>query len=457
MADILVVDDQENPRKALSFLLSRKGGYHVEEAEDGNSAIQWLREKNFDLVITDLRMKKIDGIELLKRTKKDFPTTEVIVITAYGTVKSGVEAMKLGAYDYIQKDYDNEEFLLLVKRALEKSDYVKQVNYLKGELRDKYRFENIIGNSDAMNNVLKMVSQVAHTDSTVLLTGETGTGKELIANAIHTNSPRRDKQMLAMNCASLPENLLDSELFGHAKGSFTGANRDRKGFFEEADMGTVFLDEIGDIAPQTQVRLLRFLQDGEIRRIGENRPIRVNVRLIAATHKDLKKEVELNTFREDLYYRLNVIPIHIPPLRERPEDIPILVNYFLKKYSKKFNKDIASLSPSALSIFMDYDWPGNVRELENVIERSLILSKKDNIETDDLAISFPKNIQKIQQSRGEKNDMSLDEMEKWLILDTLERNNNNQKLTAQKLGISTTTLWRKLKKYGITLGESESS
>ncbi|MDW7681761.1 MAG: sigma-54 dependent transcriptional regulator, partial [bacterium] len=245
MADILVVDDQENPRKALSFLLSRKGGYNVEEAEDGNSAIQWLREKNFDLVITDLRMKKIDGIELLKRTKKDFPTTEVIVITAYGTVKSGVEAMKLGAYDYIQKDYDNEEFLLLVKRALEKSDYIKQVNYLKGELRDKYRFENIIGNSDAMNNVLKMVSQVAHTDSTVLLTGETGTGKELIANAIHTNSPRRDKQMLAMNCASLPENLLDSELFGHAKGSFTGANRDRKGFFEEADMGTVFLDEIG--------------------------------------------------------------------------------------------------------------------------------------------------------------------------------------------------------------------
>ncbi|MDW7681492.1 MAG: sigma 54-interacting transcriptional regulator, partial [bacterium] len=215
--------------------------------------------------------------------------------------------------------------------------------------------------------------------------------------------------------------------------------------------------EIGDIAPQTQIPLLRFLQDGEIRKIGENRPIRVNVRLIAATHRDLKKEVELNTFREDLYYRLNVIPIHIPPLRERPEDIPILVNYFLKKYSKKFNKNVTSLSPSALSIFIDYDWPGNVRELENVIERSLILSKKDYIETDDLAISFPKNIQKIQQSRGEKNDMSLDEMEKWLILDTLERNNNNQKLTAQKLGISTTTLWRKLKKYGISLGESESS
>lgn len=453
MADILLVDDQENPRRAIAILLSRQGGYDVEEAEDGEVALQLLKEKFFDLVITDLRMKKIGGMQVLKHVKKNYPTTEVIVITAYGTVKSGVDAMKLGAYDYIQKDYDNEEFLLLVKRALEKRQVLEQVKYLKKELKDKYRFENIIGNSEVMNNVLKLVSQVAHTDSTILLTGETGTGKELIANALHMNSPRRDKPMLAINCASLPENLLDSELFGHTKGAFTSANRDRKGLFQEADLGTVFLDEIGDIAPQTQVRLLRFLQDGEIRRIGENRSIKLDVRLISATNKKLDEEVKKGNFREDLFYRLNVIPIHIPPLREKKEDIPILVNHFLQVYNKKFAKEIKSVSPSALSLFLDYDWPGNVRELENVIERSVILTQKETIETEDLALSFPKNIQKIQDSKGEKSDMSLDEMEKWLILDTLERNNKNQKLTAQKLGISTTTLWRKLKKYNIAIIE----
>ncbi|OQX87641.1 hypothetical protein B6D60_03525 [candidate division KSB1 bacterium 4484_87] len=280
MADILVVDDLENSRKVLASLLVRKGGHQVEQAPDGESAIQRLREKYFDLIITDMRMKKVDGLEVLKQTKKMHPTSEVIVITAFGTIESGVEAMKLGAYDYIQKDYNNEEFLLLVKRALEKHEAVIEVQQLREALREKYKFDNIIGNSEPLNNVLKLAYQVSQTDSTVLLTGETGTGKELIAKAIHLNSHRRDKPMLTINCASLPENLLDSELFGHMKGSFTGAIRDKKGLFEEADLGTIFLDEIGDIAPQTQVRLLRFLQDGELRRIGENRSIRVDVRMI---------------------------------------------------------------------------------------------------------------------------------------------------------------------------------
>jgi len=455
MADILVVDDQENPRKALAILLTRKGNHNVDEAEDGNIALQKINEKPFDLVITDLRMKKIDGMEVLKRTKKNFPDIEVIVITAYGTVKSGVEAMKLGAYDYIQKDYDNEEFLLLVKRALEKRAAKKQIKYLRDELTDKYKFENIIGNSEAISKVLKIVSQVAPTPSTILISGETGTGKELIAKALHANSRRKDKPMLCMNCAALPESLLDSELFGHTKGAFTGADRERKGFFQEADNGTVFLDEIGDIAPQTQVRLLRLLQDGEIRRIGENKPIKVNIRLITATNKILEDEVKEGRFRKDLYFRLNVIPIHIPPLRERKEDIPILVNHFLKIYSEKLKKNVNYISPSAMAIFMDYDWHGNVRELENIVERTVNLATKEKIGTDDLNISFPQNIQKIQDSRNEKTDMTLDEMEKWLILDTLERNNKNQKITAQKLGISTTTLWRKLKKYGIDLGGEE--
>ncbi len=455
MAHILVVDDSENNRKALASLLTRKGGYKVEQAPDGESALNRLREQYFNLIITDMRMKNIDGLELLRKAKKMHPTTEVIVITAYGTIETGVEAMKLGAYDYIQKDYNHEEFLLLVKRALEKHEAVVEVRQLKEALREKYKFDNIIGNSEAINNVLKLAYQVSQTDSTVLLTGETGTGKELIAQAIHVNSHRRDKPMLTINCASLPENLLDSELFGHVKGSFTGAIRDKKGLLEEADLGTVFLDEIGDIPVQTQVRLLRFLQNGELRRIGDNRTTRVDVRLIAATNKNLEEEVKNKNFREDLYYRLNVIPIHLPPLRERKEDIPLLVDHFIKIYAKKNQKDVKGVSPSAMTFFMDYDWPGNVRELENVVERSVALTRKSIIDSDDLAYSFPKRMKKIRESRSEQKEMTLDEMEKWLILDTLERYNNNQKLTAQKLGISTTTLWRKLKKYNINLGQEE--
>ena len=455
MADILLIDDADNVRKAIAILLSRTGKYYVEEAGDGKTAIKLLKEKYYDLVITDVRMSPIDGIEVLKQSKKLHPAVEVIVITGQGTIKTGVEAMKLGAYDYIEKPLDDDEFLQLVKKALEKTQVVREVEYLRAELREKYKFDKIIGKSDAIIEVLDMVTKVSVTNSTVLLSGESGTGKELFAHAIHNNSPRRDKLMLTINCAALSENLIDSELFGHVKGAFTGADKDKRGLFQEANSGTVFLDEIGDITPATQVRLLRFLEFGEIKRVGDTKTIKVDIRLIAATNKNLEEQVEKKYFREDLYYRLNVFPIHIKPIRERIDDIPLLVNHIVKKYNKILNKNIQSVSPSAMSLLMDYNWPGNVRELENIIERTLILSSKNIIETNDLARSFSKLVPEITQKSIEKKEMTISGMEKWLILNTLESSKENQKLIAQKLGISTTTLWRKLKQYEIITDEDE--
>ncbi len=455
MADILLIDDADNVRKAIAILLSRTGKYYVEEAGDGKTAIKLLKEKYYDLVITDVRMSPIDGIEVLKQSKKLHPAVEVIVITGQGTIKTGVEAMKLGAYDYIEKPLDDDEFLQLVKKALEKTQVVREVKYLRAELREKYKFDKIIGKSDAIIEVLDMVTKVSVTNSTVLLSGESGTGKELFAHAIHNNSPRRDKLMLTINCAALSENLIDSELFGHVKGAFTGADKDKRGLFQEANSGTVFLDEIGDITPATQVRLLRFLEFGEIKRVGDIKTIKVDIRLIAATNKNLEEQVEKKYFREDLYYRLNVFPIHIKPIRERIDDIPLLVNHIVKKYNKILNKNIQSVSPSAMSLLMDYNWPGNVRELENIIERTLILSSKNIIETNDLARSFSKLVPEITQKSIEKKEMTISGMEKWLILNTLESSKENQKLIAQKLGISTTTLWRKLKQYEIITDEDE--
>jgi DNA-binding NtrC family response regulator len=449
MADILLVDDEKNVRRAIALQLSRIKAYNVEEVDSGTKAITLLKEKYFDLVITDLKMSPVNGIEVLKQSKKMHPVTEVIVITGEGTVKTGVEAMKLGAYHFIEKPLNPEEFIILVEKALEKAQALKEVKYLREELKNKYKFENIIGNSEPMNKILKLVSQVAHTDSTVLVTGESGTGKELIAKAIHNNSNRNDKPILVVNISALPENLIDSELFGHVKGAFTGAIKDKKGIFEEADMGTIFLDEIGDAPPQTQIRLLRAIEHGEIKRVGDNKTIHVDVRIVTATNKNLKELIKEGKFREDLYFRLNVIPIDIPPLRDKKEDIPILVNHFMQKYARENNSEIKTISPSALSLFLDYNWEGNVRELENIIERTMVLCNKDNIETDDLALSFPQGVPRITSAVEDKTDMTLEEMEKWLILSTLERYDGNQKLTAQKLGISTTTLWRKLKQYGI--------
>ena len=457
MTEILLVEDDTNSRKAYSILL-KNHNYAVEVAQNGQVALEKLKSRSFDLVITDLKMIPVDGIQVLKEAKKLYPNIEVIVITAYGTIESGVETMKLGAYDYIKKPFNNDEFLILIKRALEKRKTLQQVKFLKQELDEKYKVQNIIGGtSPVMTKILKLVSQIAATDSTILISGESGTGKELIAKAIHRHSLRSDEPMVTINCGALPASLLESELFGHLKGSFTGAIRDKKGLFQEADGGTLFLDEIGEIAPPIQASLLRFLQDGEIRKVGDNRVVQVNVRLIAATNKDLDEEVDNGNFREDLFYRLNVIPIHLPPLRKRKEDIPLLVDHFLTLFAKKLNKELPTISPSAMALMIDYHWPGNVRELGNFIERVIALNNKSIIEVGDVPFDFTKSYRDISERKPRKKSFTLSEMEKSLILETLESCAGNQKLTALHLDISTTTLWRKLKSYGIHVGEYRES
>jgi len=448
MADVLLVDDEKSVRSTLAIMLN-KSGYSVDEAGSGPDALGLMKDRIFDLLITDLKMEPMNGLELLKKTKHTNPSTEVIMMTAFGTVESGVEAMKLGAYDYIQKPFEKDEFLLLVEKALERKALISEVEQLQNELREKYSFENIIGNSNEMMEVLSMVSKVAKTDSTVLITGESGTGKELVAKALHVNSRRKNRAFVTINCGALPENLQESELFGHVRGAFTGAMRDKRGLFQEANGGTLFLDEIGEMAPPTQVKLLRFLQDGEIRRVGENEPIHVDVRLIAATNQDLEKLIEEGQFREDLYYRLNVIPIHMPPLRERKDDIALLVKHFLTQHHAKGNTKITDVSPEAMEIITNYEWTGNVRELENVIERAVVLASGTVLQQEDL----PQSVQREKRVKGgsdlQLEGRTLEELEKHYILKTLDAHDWNQKKASELLGISTTTLWRKLKSYGI--------
>jgi DNA-binding NtrC family response regulator len=450
MAEILLVDDEKSVRTTLSLMLQRIG-YQVEEALNGQEALDKIKNHYYDLVITDLKMEPVDGMEVLRQVRALHPSTEIVVMTAYSTVESGVEAMKLGAYDYIQKPFDKDEFLIVVKMALERKQLITAVEHLQSELREKYRFENIVGNSNAMMDVLSMVSKVAKTDSTVLITGESGTGKELIAKATHLNSRRKNRSFITINCGALPENLQESELFGHVRGAFTGAIKDKRGLFQEANGGTLFLDEIGETALSTQVKLLRFLQDGEIRRVGENEPLYVDVRLIAATNKDLRKLLEAGTFREDLYYRLNVIPIDLPALRDHTDDIPLLIDHFLKSYAERTKKSNPSISPEAMKCLMQYDWPGNVRELENVIERAMILAPRNVIAPEDLPITIMENKHKriAEPVVIPGTEQTLEELEKKHILLMLEKYEWNQKKASDILGISTTTLWRKLKLYGI--------
>ncbi|RKY54063.1 MAG: sigma-54-dependent Fis family transcriptional regulator [Candidatus Neomarinimicrobiota bacterium] len=454
MADVLLVDDEKSVRSTLSLFL-KKVGYQVVEASNGQEAIERLKTQFFDLVITDLKMKPVDGMEVLRIAKSLNPMTEVIVMTAYSTVESGVEAMKLGAYDYIQKPFDKDEFLILVAKALERKELLTEVEQLQDELREKYRFENIIGASKEMMEVLSMVSKVASTDSTVLITGESGTGKELIAKAIHLNSRRKNRAFVTINCGALPENLQESELFGHVRGAFTGAIRDKRGLFQEANGGTLFLDEVGETALATQVKLLRFLQDGEIRRVGDNEAIHVDVRLLAATNQDLEKAIKEGTFREDLYYRLNVIPIHIPPLRERKDDIPLLINHFFKEFTERTKKKITSVSQESMNILINYDWPGNVRELENVVERAGILTSRSVIMPEDLPSYIRDAHKKTVEKHEQMPEGTLEELEKHYILKNLEKYSWNQKKVSEVLGISTTTLWRKLKTYGIEPKKTE--
>lgn len=448
MARILIVDDHENTRFTLSMIL-KKEGFQLAEAEDGQKAITLISQDNFDLVVTDLKMEKADGFEILNHVKRISPDTEVIVITAYATIDSAVKAMKLGAYDYISKPFQREEIVLNVKKALEKRRLTAEVKTLQKQVREKYKFNNIIGSSKKMIEVLKLVEMVANVDVPVLILGESGTGKELIAKAIHNSSNRRDASFVVINCGALPENLQESELFGHVKGAFTGAISNKKGLFEEADGGTIFLDEISEMSLTTQVKLLRVIQDGEVRPVGGNISTFVNARLIVASNSDLKVMVHKSRFREDLLFRINVIQINLPPLRERKSDIPLLVNYFLKRTSQKFKKNVQGVSQSALSKLMVYNWPGNVRELENVIERAVILTKSKEILIDDLPLEVTVNVNPEILSVKVNGKMSLEDIEKNVIFSKLKENDWNQTKTANDLNIGMTTLWRKIKKYNL--------
>ncbi|HXY42316.1 MAG TPA: sigma-54 dependent transcriptional regulator, partial [Vicinamibacteria bacterium] len=370
---LVVIDDEVNAATALEILL-REDGYEVARANDARGGLSLLEKTEPDVVLTDLRMPGMDGLELLAKIKEIRPETMVILMTAYGTVKTAVKAMKLGAEDYLSKPIDVEELEVVLQKALERKGLMEEARSLRERLEHKYRLDNLVGESPEMLSVFKTIRQVAPSSASVLLLGESGTGKELFAQALHQNSPRRNRPFVKVACAALPETLLESELFGHEKGSFTGAVYTRAGRFEAADGGTLFLDEIGDISPTVQVKLLRFLEEREFERVGGNKTFKVDVRIVAATHRDLKKKLDDGSFREDLYYRLNVIEIHIPPLRERPGDIPLLAHHFLRKYADANGKELKGISDEVLGLLLSHPWPGNVREMENAIERAVVLS-----------------------------------------------------------------------------------
>jgi two-component system response regulator HydG len=442
---ILVVDDQRNMR-ATTALVLRQGGYEVVEAEDGASAIQRLGAEPFDVVLTDLRMGAVDGIEVLRSALEVSPSTQVIVMTAYGTIESAVEAIRRGAYDYLAKPFKEDELLLRVEKALEKHRLLGEVSLLAGEFRARYGLEHVVGRSAAVREVLDRVVRVAPGDATVLITGESGTGKELVARALHSASHRSAKPFVPVNCAAITETLLESELFGHAKGAFTGAHRARRGLFEEANGGTLFIDEIGETAPGFQARLLRAIQDGEIRRVGESMPVLVNVRVIAATNQDLKRAIAEKRFREDLFYRLNVVPIRIPPLRERREDIPLLANHFLARYNQR-TRDRKSLSAEAMAKLLEHAWPGNVRELENMIEQAAALSPTLEIRAADISFDVA-----TPEPAAHTLAETVEAAERRSIQSALARCDGDLSRVARELAISSTTLWRKMKKLGIEGG-----
>jgi DNA-binding NtrC family response regulator len=444
---ILIIEDDKRLREVLKKILSRDG-FDVEIAVDGSGGITEVKQDFFDIALIDLKMPGMDGIEVLKVIKKISPQTYVIIMTAYGTIDSAVEAVKGGAFDYITKPFRTQELLLVIKKALEDRDLREKVEYLTDQAEQRYRFDNIIGKSKAMQDVFQVIKRVSKTETTVLITGKTGTGKELVAKAIHYNSERKDKPFVVVNSSAIPETLLESELFGHVKGAFTGAFRDKRGLFQEAHEGTLFLDEIGEIPPSTQVKLLRAIENETITPVGGTRGEKINIRLIAATNHDLQEEVHRGSFRDDLYYRLRVMFIHLPELKERREDIPLLANHFLKKYNRSLKKEVKKISKEALTLFLNYDWPGNVRELEHAVERAVLVCDLEAILPEHLSpeIRFPEEA-RIRKA-GEEG-RSLEEMEKEYIKMILKKTNGHKSKAASILGMDRRTLYRKLKKYGI--------
>jgi DNA-binding NtrC family response regulator len=449
-ARIVVIDDEINAAQALETLL-REDGYEVARAHDARTGLQLLEKVEPDVVLTDLRMPGMDGIELLGKIKEVRPHTMVVLMTAYGTVKTAVKAMKLGAEDYLSKPIDVEELEVVLGKALDKKRLLDEARVLKDRLHNKYRFDNLVGESPEMLSAFKTIRQVAPSTASVLLLGESGTGKELFAQALHQNSPRRDKPFIRVACASLPETLLESELFGHEKGSFTGALYSRAGRFEMADGGTLFLDEIGDITPTVQVKLLRFLEEREFERVGGNKTYKVDVRIVCATHRDLTKKIEDGSFREDLYYRLNVIEIHIPALRDRVTDIPILAHHFLRKFADSNGKDIRGLGDEAMALLLRHRWPGNVRELENAIERAVVLSNEPVLQPPHFPTLRQAGEPTAAPAKGGLGvaipGSTLGEIEREAILRTLESVGGSTSRAAAMLKISARKIQYKLKEY----------
>ncbi len=452
---ILIADDEERNREFLKELLEIEG-FEVETANDGKDALEILEEMDFDLVLTDLKMPKADGLAVLEALQRINPQAVAIVFTGYGSIDTAVKAMKLGAYDYITKPLKIEEIMIVVQRALEHRKLTLENAMLRRQLKRKYKFDNIVGDSEKMQEVFRLVEKIANTDSTVLVYGESGTGKELIARAIHFNSDRRERPLIPVNCGAIPEELLESELFGHEQGAFTGATRTRIGRFELGNGGTIFLDEIGDMSPALQVKVLRVLQEHEFERVGGMKTIKVDIRVIAATNKDLEKHVAEGRFREDLFYRLNVIPITLPPMKERRSDIPLLVNHFIQMYNAKNKHRITGVSPEAMELLMNYDWPGNVRELENMIERIVILKGEEMIDPSDLSekvlASTPRSLHpsiKIPEG-GISFNTAITEFERELILQALNRTNWVKNKAAKLLNLNRTTLVEKMKKIDLT-------
>ncbi len=457
MSTILIVDDKSSMRKVLRQTLETDQK-NILEAEDGEKALETIKSKHVDLVISDIKMPKLDGMNLLKMIKELDNEIVVIIMTAYGTIETAVEAMKLGAYDYITKPFSTEQVKLTVDKAIERQKLLYENKYLREKLNDQYNYKRIVGNSSAMQPVYELIEKVAPTDTAVLIRGESGTGKELVAHAVHFNSRRKDKPFIKVNCAVLAEGVLESELFGHEKGSFTGAAGKRIGRFELANGGSIFLDEIGDIGLSTQVKLLRVLQEKEFERVGGAESIKADVRVIAATNKNLEEAIKKGQFREDLFFRLNVIPIQVPPLRERREDIERLAVHFLGRYSQEANKRILKVDKKALELLSRYNWPGNVRELENAIQRAVVLADSDTIFPSNLPLDI-QTFQKDDILHQLRDDASLTEKvenyEKELILKAMEKAGHVQTKAAKLLEINRTALIYKLKKYGLLTDPGE--
>jgi DNA-binding NtrC family response regulator len=452
---ILVVDDDESLRRVTQVQLEQ-AGYTTTTAADGYEALTILQKSPPDLVITDLKMPGMSGLELLRRIRADYPEMLVVMLTAFGTIESAVEAMKAGAYDYITKPVHSDELELVAQRSLEHRRLVEENHTLRSSLDAKYGFENIIGRSDSLLYVLDLAARAAQTDATVLIHGETGTGKELLAKAVHYNSKRREKPFVTINCGAIPKDLLESELFGHVKGSFTGAVAHRRGKVESADGGTLFLDEIGEMPLELQVKLLRLIQQGEIEKVGAPTASTVDIRSIAATHRDLEAMIEDGTFREDLYYRLSVIPLELPPLRERLDDIPKLVQHFFSKTKKKHEREDLVLPLSVLPYFSNYRWPGNIRELENIVERLVVLTPGKEITISHLPAFLRREHPPIDMLNIElpAQGISLEAIEKELILKALDKFKWNQTHAAKYLDISRKALMYRMEKHGIQRAES---